>query len=64
VAAHTVVDFTAVGLLHAGEEAWGGAAALLATEALVAVYALLAVWFIISARETCSTNTHKPDGCT
>jgi len=49
--AHTLVDFTTVGLMRLGVRAWGQGAALLATESLVTVYAVLAIWFIRRVHE-------------
>jgi len=44
--AHTLVDFTTVGLMRVGIRAWGRNPALVATELLVTLYALLAIWFV------------------
>jgi len=51
LAAHTIVDFTTVGLLHIVEKNWQRTAGMLATEALVGVYGLLALWFIAAMRQ-------------
>jgi uncharacterized membrane protein YhfC len=50
LAAHTVVDFTTVGLLRQGTTVLGSTPAMIATEGLVAVYAALAVWLIMALR--------------
>jgi uncharacterized membrane protein YhfC len=50
LAAHTLVDFTGVGLLKVGSSLWGTVPAIIATEALVAVYALLGYWLICALR--------------
>ena len=50
LAAHTLVDFTAPGLLHVGAKWWGQSVAMLATEGLVTVYGLLSIWFVVWMR--------------
>jgi hypothetical protein len=50
LAAHTIVDFTTVGLLHIVEKNWHKTAGMLASEILVGVYGLLALWFIAAMR--------------
>jgi uncharacterized membrane protein YhfC len=53
LAAHTLVDFTTVGLLRLAGSAWGQRPGLLLTEGLVAFYAALAVWLIAALRGGC-----------
>jgi len=51
LAAHTVVDFTSVGLLQVAAKPLGQSRAVLVVEGLVTVYALLAFWYIMAMRE-------------
>src|SRR5690349_831292 len=44
--AHTLVDFTTVGLVALAGKAWGQQAAMLLAEGLVGVYAVLGLWLI------------------
>jgi uncharacterized membrane protein YhfC len=48
--AHTIVDFTTVGLLHVVEINWQKTAGMVAAEVLVGIYGLLALWFIAAMR--------------
>ena len=48
LAAHTLVDFSSVAVLHLTVKAWGQTAAMLLTEGLVTVYALAALWVIVA----------------
>lgn len=57
LAAHTLVDFTSVGVLVATAKLWGPQTAKLLTEALVALYALLSLWLILKLRP----RPDKPD---
>jgi uncharacterized membrane protein YhfC len=50
VAAHTVVDFTAVAVPLLTPKNWGTQAAMLLTEGLITVYAVLAVLLIVALR--------------
>jgi uncharacterized membrane protein YhfC len=49
--AHTVIDFTTVGLLQVTTSLWGSTPAFLITESCVAAYGLLALWLIAWFRE-------------
>jgi uncharacterized membrane protein YhfC len=52
LAAHTLVDFTTVALMHQAQKVWGwglGPASLL-TEGLITVYALIGLWLIAVLR--------------
>jgi uncharacterized membrane protein YhfC len=48
--AHTLVDFTTVGLGRLAVGRWGQSAGMLLTEGLVGVYAALALWLIVALR--------------
>src|SRR5262249_54675066 len=50
--AHTLVDFTTVGLMVLVGKVWGQQAGMLLTEGLVGVYAVLAVWVILALKPT------------
>lgn len=46
LSAHTLVDFTTVGLVRLVTPVWGQGLALVATESLVTIYGILAIWVI------------------
>ena len=48
--AHTLVDFTTVGVMVLAGKAWGQQTGMLLTEGLVGVYAVLALWLIAALR--------------
>jgi uncharacterized membrane protein YhfC len=48
--AHTLVDFTVVGLLNLAQPHWGDQAGILIARGLLTVYALLALWLVLKLR--------------
>jgi uncharacterized membrane protein YhfC len=57
--AHTLVDFSTVGLLKLVGDAWGQRTGMILTELVVTVYALIALWLIAALRPT---GEHRDSG--
>jgi uncharacterized membrane protein YhfC len=60
VGAHTLVDFTSIGLMRVAQKQWGPQVGMGLMEALAAVYAALGVWIIFALRPR--TKAVAPDG--
>ena len=59
--AHTLVDFSAVGLLQLAAPAWGQTAAVFAVEVMVTLYAVAAVLFVRAMREPTESQPAIPE---